>query len=46
MDRVDASAMASKVDFMAAPAAHEMHECNEVDDREAYVEKKDAGDTC
>lgn len=40
MDRVDASAMASKVDFMAA------HECNEVDEREAYVEKKDAGDTC
>ena len=28
------------VDFMAAP------ECNEVDEREAYVEKKDAGDTC
>ena len=31
--------VASKVDFLAA-------ECNEVDEREAYVEKKDAGDTC
>ena len=41
MDRVDASASGIiPVDFMAAP------ECNEVDEREAYVEKKDAGDTC
>lgn len=41
MDRVDASASGIiPVDFMAAP------DCNEVDEREAYVEKKDAGDTC